>query len=1519
MIAFSAADVDGTSGNGNQPPPEGLNTVTIRAGDAIADSDDGVAGAHERSLTKTVKIDRTGPSLGLSGPLYDGRGTTLAPGDHALAIDATDGVPGGTAAQRRSGVKQIGVEVDGSAVLPAEAQGCSTDSCPLSRAWTLETGDYAPGSHTVTVTAEDHAGNVSASSFEVTTRSVGTLVSPRDDDRTARYLSLQARSDVQGHTGVRFQYRRTKLEAWSEVPLANLTDEGGQPLASATMPLNGQANEPVIWDVPATFPLMSQRDGPIFVRAVFAGGDGGMTRGVQATLQENGLSTDDAREGVGPGTVDLVTGNFAFSADDVSVESFAQALTVSRTFNSRDPDAGPDGPFGAGWTTAIPIDDGVADYESLREVTDPYGDRLAELKFSDGSITTFLATSGGGWEPEEGFESLSLSKDGAAFVLKDIDGNATRFEKPATTSAEHRPVSVQQPGSANKTTYAFEPLAGGKSRVTRVVAPSSANCSTLGQGCRALQFVYAPASTPVPGGDPGAWGDYGGRLVRVDFTAWDPEAGQMVTDAMARYAYDDRGRLRAAWDPRISPALKETYAYDGDGRLVEVAPPGEEPWSIGYEQLPRDVEGGRLRSVSRSALDAGIATTTVVYDLATNGPGAPYAMGPADVAAWAQTDRPVRATAIFPPDQVPGPGAPASFSRATVHYLNADGRAVNTVVPGGHTTTSEHDEKGNVVRELSASNRARALAAGGGSAARSRELDTQRVYDSEGLELREELGPQHAVELPAGGVAQARAHTVTTYDEGSTVSPAPHLPTTVRVGAQLASGGADADVRMTRTEYDWALRKPTATISDAGPGGLGLVDRTVYDPTTGLEVESRMPRSPEGGDASATRTVYYSAAANSAHPECGGKRHWENLVCKTLPAAQPTSGLPELPATTFTYTRLNQVRTQVEQGAAQRTTTMRFDGAGRLVERSVTASEGEPVAPVTTSYDPVSGNPTTVTSAGGTSLSTAYDSLGRPTAHTDSTGNTSTTSYDLLSRPLVTDDGKGTQTRSYDPTSGLLTGLEDSDAGSFTAAYDPDGAMTSRTLPNGLTASTAYDEAGVPVGLRYRKSGDCTTNCTWFEESVRESVHGQWLSRESSVSDQRFAYDGVGRLTEVRDTSAARYCTARSYVYDANSNRRSMVERDPAAGGACDLGASGKRTDYAYDEADRLTGNGVTYDGFGRTTALPGERAGGGALSYIYFANDMVRRVSQDGVSKTYELDPMDRHRQTVADGESAHREVLHYADSSDAPAWTQIVDSDGQEVSFSRSVEGIDGDLAAIAGSESGVELQLTNLHGDVIATATTSPEAIGPTARFESDEFGNPMPQPGEGGRRFGWLGGKQRRTELPSGVIQMGVRSYVPALGRFTTVDPVEGGSANDYDYTNQDPTNTYDLDGRWPDADLYRKVLDPCADARLSARAADSCFPKRRGVSRIVKGVLRTLGVARAWLRTHRVLGGLHGANHREAGWGGFRRHVMVGYYRPGVKESLRRIQIPFGRRYKRRQTHHRDITCGFGGGRALACN
>lgn len=60
--------------------------------------------------------------------------------------------------------------------------------------------------------------------------------------------------------------------------------------------------------------------------------------------------------------------------------------------------------------------------------------------------------------------------------------------------------------------------------------------------------------------------------------------------------------------------------------------------------------------------------------------------------------------------------------------------------------------------------------------------------------------------------------------------------------------------------------------------------------------------------------------------------------------------------------------------------------------------------------------------------------------------------------------------------------------------------------------------------------------------------------------------------------------------------------------------------------------------------------------------------------------------------------------------------------------------------------------------------------------------------------WASANQIETEsLSTGVNLLGSRLYLPALGRFTSVDPVLGGSANAYDYGNQDPVNNSDPTG------------------------------------------------------------------------------------------------------------------------------
>jgi|GEM_PF-912844 len=235
--------------------------------------------------------------------------------------------------------------------------------------------------------------------------------------------------------------------------------------------------------------------------------------------------------------------------------------------------------------------------------------------------------------------------------------------------------------------------------------------------------------------------------------------------------------------------------------------------------------------------------TTIEYGVRASGAGAPYELGP-NAETWAQHDDPVEGVALIPPDEPMGWPA-SSYKRATIHYWDAVGRMVNTALPTGGIATSEYNATNDVVRTLSADDRAAALKEGGKSRQLSELLDTKSVYNAAGTELLETRGPQHTVKLAEGGAeVLARNHAKYFYDENApTGFEGEGLVTKTTDGAEYE--GKEADVRTTTTSYGgqanlgWKLRKPTSVTVD--PGGLNLTTTTVYDETTGNVLETTSP------------------------------------------------------------------------------------------------------------------------------------------------------------------------------------------------------------------------------------------------------------------------------------------------------------------------------------------------------------------------------------------------------------------------------------------------------------------------------------------------------------------------------------------------------------------------------------------------------------------------------------------------------------------------------------------------------
>lgn len=805
------------------------------------------------------------------------------------------------------------------------------------------------------------------------------IVSPTEGARTAKRLKLKAAWSVAGVTGITFQYREGKTGMFKTVPVEHVRDASGKSV-SWPLALSGVKESPALYlDAAHMTPTLRSKGGSIQVRALFEGPIGveGFSAPVEATVNRFVGGPRDATAQVGPGTLDLLTGNLTVSRTDLSIAAFKAKLEFSRTHSSRDAGKlGDTGVLGQGWKPGAPVEvAGGAAWRSVKKVDFSETIEGVEEKFSYAVVTDLEGYEVGFEKVGEAYVSppeiagWKLTTEGSTkFVLADPEGNRTTFENSGG-GAEYLPVSVSQlGGSGNKTTMVYQ-IVGGNRRLTELAAPAPPGQACEGvayvgwfAGCRVLQFTYLPATTW------GAPGGYGDRLAKI--TLWASSGSWDV----AKYSYNSEGRLVAAWDPRINPPLKETYTYDGGGRLKTITPPGLEPYTLEYGTIDEEEDGGRLITVKRPSLVAepSTAQTTIAYGVPVSGGGAPYDLSAATIAQWGQQDIPLDATAVFPPNQIPST-PPSEYSRATVYYMDAEGFAVNTATPAGagseaaSISTTETDEFGNVVRELSAQNRLRALAMGTEKEKidRSKELETRRQYSSDGTEMQEEWGPLHGVRLESGTTTQARLHKTVQYDEGyspESGKPAPHLPTRVTTGASIVGVGTDADQRVTETKYDWSLRKPTETIVD--PSGLNIKTTTVYDATTGLPVEQRQPSNTAGGGAGTAKTVYYATEGGAAG--CNNA-HWAGLPCKVSPAAQPgTAGQPEIVVKKFNaYNVLSQPteileapgQTALEAGTPLRRLVITYDAAGRPVTRATTGG-GTAVPKTEARYSPTTGMPT---------------------------------------------------------------------------------------------------------------------------------------------------------------------------------------------------------------------------------------------------------------------------------------------------------------------------------------------------------------------------------------------------------------------------------------------------------------------------------------------------------------------------------------------------------------------------------
>jgi RHS repeat-associated protein len=602
-----------------------------------------------------------------------------------------------------------------------------------------------------------------------------------------------------------------------------------------------------------------------------------------------------------------------------------------------------------------------------------------------------------------------------------------------------------------------------------------------------------------------------------------------------------------------------------------------------------------------------------------------------------------------------------------------------------------------------------------------------------------------------------------------------------------------------------------------GPQGVAITaegDAWVAD-TANSNVQEWLPYGSSGygsGTASAHdgQTIYYTAGVNSKVTACGEHPEWANLPCQTQPAAQPGGSLPQLQVTTYTYNIWDEPETTTStSGTTTRKTTDTYDAAGRLKTTVTSSTVGATLPTITYKYNEALGALEEQSNEGKTKpIVSHYNTLGQLTSYTDAAESTTSYEYDIDGRPKTINDGKGAETYTYSTTTGLPTELLNEYGTTklvFTGTYDVEGNLLTEGYPNGMTATYTYNQVGKPTALVYKKTTHCTEEekekCKWFTDASVPSIHGQWLEQTSSLSHQVYTYDGAGRLTQVQNTPVGGKCTTRIYAYDKDTNRTSLTTYAPGSEGKC-ASETGTEEKHTYDTADRLNDEGVGYNAFGDATALPAADAGGKetseGLTSEYYVDNQLATQKQGEQTIGYNLDPGDRTIETAATGKRNETVTNHYAGPGDTPAWTSNLSGE-----TTREIPGITGTLTATQSDLAEPVLQLTNLHGDIVATASLAETATELTSKADTSEFGVPttsLPP------KYSWLGALDIPTELPSGVLDMGARSYVPQLGRFLQPDPISGGSANAYSYTFGDPVNTSDSSGAATGSPSSANVLD-----------------------------------------------------------------------------------------------------------------
>ena len=517
-------------------------------------------------------------------------------------------------------------------------------------------------------------------------------------------------------------------------------------------------------------------------------------------------------------------------------------------------------------------------------------------------------------------------------------------------------------------------------------------------------------------------------------------------------------------------------------------------------------------------------------------------------------------------------------------------------------------------------------------------------------------------------------------------------------------------------------------------------------------------------DAGGNLTVYGYDTENNMVNITDASNHATGFTYDALGRVTQVT-FPSTLSESYSYDAMNNLLSKTDRKG--QTISYGYDALYRLTSKTFPNSSA-----VNYSYDPLS-RLTQVTGPSGT-YSFTYDNLGRLVGTGTqypflSSALNNSYSYDAASnRTSLTDAAGYTSSYSYDSLN-RLTGLTNTDSGSFGFGYDALGRRTSLTRPNGVNTSYGYDTLSRLLSVLHGGGSlPGSTSYTYDAAGNRLTKTAVQEATPNPVSVlSQFSYDSIYELTQAVVNGGV----AEGYTYDAVGNR--LTSAGP--------------TSYNYNASNELTSTSAamyTYDNNGNTIS---KTTTAGTTSYTWDFENRLASVTLPGTGGTvnFKYDPFGRRIEKIAP--TSGTTVYAY----DGDNVTEELGGGGNLLAHYTQNAGIDEPLA-ITGT-GGTYFS----HADGLGSITSLTSGSGQLANsYVYDSFGNLTASTGAVTNPFQYTG---REFDSETGLYYYRARFYDPAVGRFTSEDPIAfGGGMNFYRYVRNAPPEFTDPSGL---ADVY----------------------------------------------------------------------------------------------------------------------